>query len=411
MKNREIDLSLRVLLGSAQCVCLALLVCLTLGTSHAQTAGIKPAALPPTIIDPSVSVFLEKNVPMPGIESRRESTRLSRIVWSEVTNQIAASAFVSAQQYVVDPDSGKAVVFEAGISGLDDTLLQWSRKQSLLIASKGVVTKVYDTAESPAQAPRLIREIKTAVPRPLIVRSVSITASGQDEWMVLGGETNRELDPGNPDIAAFSLATGQRKLEWQFPSDGTNYYLGANASAGSNGNTILAGWVHNVIVPGIGAQRAQSTHTMWVIDLTTGKKRCEFDFEEDRIPFISLNSNEPSLSSDGRWLVMSAGWGAQMFMNIYNLESCERVVKQRVGANPAYRNYAFSPNGKWLVAAMPMFFGDYDQGRLSMWRTSDWKLVYDAPAPAHHSAAFNKTSDRFAVGLIGNMHIYRITER
>jgi WD40-like Beta Propeller Repeat len=389
---------------------MTLLLCITFGTGHAQTAGAKTLVLPPAIIDPSVQVALEKSIQMPSIEGRNTPARLTRIAWSEVTNQIAASAFVSAQQYVVDPDSGKTVIFETGISGVADTLLQWSRKQPMLVASKGVVTKVYDTRESPAKPPQLLREIKTAVPRPLVIAGVSITQAGPDEWVVLGGGTNRDLDPSNPEVAAFSLTTGQRVLEWQFPTDGISYHPRENAAAMSAQSLILAGWVQLAVLA-TETRPEINAHTMWIVDLATGKKRCELDIFQGVKKYGSPGMDAPILSPSGQWLVFSAGWSTRTYMYVYDTSNCRQVAKQLVGASPAYGDYAFSPNGKWLVSTQPMFYGDYEQGRLSMWRTSDWKLVYDAPASAHYRAAFNKTSDRFAVGLIGNMHIYRVTER
>lgn len=380
-------------------------ICAASGIAADQDAQ---PGLPPTFVDPSVRVVMEKRIEMPCSRTDRNRDQLSSIAWSPVTNQIAASDFPN--HYLVDPEVGQVIGFQTELEGSPASKLAWSSESPLLVATSATDTHIYETNSEALEPPKLLRAIRNRVPRLLRAdrHGMSLIATAKGEQIVLAGRTNKKLDPTNPEVAVFRLREDGRVMEWQFPADGTNYYLDANDAAASTDAVLLAGWVHHTAIAT--ESRPQiDTVTLWLIDLQSGIKRCEIDpLNGQHGRGVSPNRYPPVLSADGRWLVLATGFSIHMY--VYDTATCQQTHKVKVGASPAIGGYTFSRDGKWLVGTMPMYRGAFVEGRLSVWRTRDWKLVYDAPGPAHYAASFNKTGDRFSVGLLGGIAIYRIDE-
>lgn len=353
-----------------------------------------------------VRVSLEKRIKMPAREG--QLVVLTRVAWSEATNQIATVPFASNLLYIVDPESGAAIGSEMRMKGAAEPSLSWSRKRPLLVISRGTRTLVLDTGQSPERTPIPTNQIDHVLPKPLLTDGASTVETDGDEWIVLAGETNRKLDPTNVEIVAHSISSGDQMLAWHFPGGKDTYRLIKPSAAKANGHLIVAGWVQHVEPPSENSPDPISNHELWVIRPDVEGPQCRAFPLKELPQTVFVPTEEPALSADGKYLAVAEG--RHLYVHVYRTADCqeERTLPLPEGPNPRY--LTFSADGRWLLGTSPMHQGR-DEGRIYLWRTSDWKLVHEAVQLTPYQAAFNKDGTRFAVATVAGLYIYRITER
>jgi len=359
-----------------------------------------------------VTVSLEKRIKMPDVEKKSTLTTLTRLAWSEVTNQIVVAPFASGQQYIVNPDSGRAIEYNPRLNGIEDPKLMWSRKKPLLIGSRMTQTQILDTSRSPDEPPTLVRKIDNVLPHPLLVRGAALVEVDGDEWVVIAGETNRQLDPSNPELVAHSISTGERTLAWQLPGDGASNYFYGVAAVANKGRVSVATWVNHYKEPTMqpsGLLMSELLPQMWIIRPQTKEAPCVIEPLRGAPRLPTFSTGPLALSPDGTWLAFGEGQNDKV-VHLHRAHDCafERDLPLGDGPRPSY--LTFSPDGRWLLGTSPMHQGK-EEGRIQLWRTSDWKLVYDGVMLLPYQAAFNKEGSRFAVATVGGIYVYRINQR
>jgi hypothetical protein len=356
-----------------------------------------------------ITVELETRIQVQ--DSGHEPSVFTRLAWSPVTNQIAISAFAVPSRHIVDPTTRQSVELKTNLPGSRVDDLSWSRKMPWLVVANGTRVQVFDTSRTNGDPAKLLHAIDNAVPAPLVSEGASVVDVGDDEWIVLAGQTNRKLNAANPELAAHSLATGDRKLAWQFPSDGSSYYFHRPTAQALNGEVLVASWV-NHFEPSRsrdqGSNVSRSSWEIWLVSLRVNRTNCVIKPLQDLPQTRHTTTEGPALSPDGRWLAFATGW--HNFVHVIDAAACalERKLPIKDGPMPVY--LAFSPNGRWLLGTSPADRGT-EQGRIRLWRTSDWKLVQDKVERAPFQASFNKDSTRFAVATTSGAYVYRINER
>lgn len=355
----------------------------------------------------NVSIQLEKKILLPQAEISSEPIPLTRIAWGGVANQIVASAFSSRGLYLIDAKTDQAIRFDSGLDGIAEPVLLWSHLSPLLVASRDTRVRVFESSKDILQKPSPTLLIENVLPRPLLTRGASLVEKAGEELLVLGGNTNKKIDPSNPDVVAHSVKTGKKAFEWQFPNDGASYHISQSTAALADGHTILAAWVQRVVPGKDPGTRAVSAQEVWIINPERDSDFCRA-FPLHGLPEnVSVNLEQPSLSPNGKWLATAEGMNE--YVHIYNTKDCEETVKLQLPGGPNPRFITFSPNGKWLLGTSPMAHGKRE-GRVYVWRTSDWKLVFEGVQILPYQAAFDRTSSRFAVATVGGLYIYRIEE-
>jgi hypothetical protein len=370
-----------------------------------------------TSVNDKVTVTLEKQIKAPGIDEKSTLTVLTQLAWSEVTNQIAAAPLAGSQLYLIDPDTGRGVEFDAQLSGITEANLMWSRRRPLLVASSSTDVLVLDTSAGADKAPKPVRRISNVKPHPLIADGAGLVDLDGDEWVVVAGDTNRIWDPANPEIAAHSISTGERKLAWQFPSDGDRYYFERNklTAAVVRGEPAVFAWVKHIDEHDRNALGPSDWEEVWVVRPRNETEGCKLRPRPKHPPPPSFHLGDTgrlAVSSDGRWFAFSTDgykhYGYDDAVLVHDTADCSLVHKITFDEDPTPDYLAFSPDGRWLLGTSPVHHGT-PAGRIYLWRTSDWKLVYRSVANVPYQAAFNKDSSRFAIATAGGLYIYRIT--
>ena len=357
----------------------------------------------------NVSVTVEKRIKVPGLERASTVPVLTRLAWSEVTNQIVTAPFAAGQLYIINPDTEEVVEFDSELNDIADPNLVWSRKRPWLIASKGTQTQVLDTTRSPPAKPTLLHKIVNEAPRRLFAKGAPVVEVGGEEMVIRSGLADRKLDRDNPDIAAYSVATGERKFSWQFPSDGDRYSLNifVPVAAALSSSLFAFEWVTHHDEKNWDAVMGSPTwDEFWVIPLQGQGKGCKLRPFPKHIPGSGYMTGpeNPAVMVNGELFAFSTREPAGG-VHVYRTSTCSLVRDLLIQPTPT--ELSFSQDGKWLLGTSPVDRGGAD-GHIRLWRTSDWALVFDGRMPAAYQAAFNKNADRFAVATTAGIYIYRI---
>jgi len=355
--------------------------------------------------DTSVSIRFEKKIQLPTAETVGGPIALTRIAWGGISNQIATAAFSGRNIYLIDVKAESVNKFDSGLNGIIEPTLLWSHRKSLLIASRAASVRVFETSEA---IPKPTLAIDNNLPRPLLARGVALIEKSAEEWLILSGETNKKIDPTNPEVVAHLLSTGKRMFEWKFPDDGANYRISQSSAALAEGHVVLAAWVQRVVSPKTSGARPISTQEIWIINPERERDSCKIPPTQGISEGASITLEQPSISPDGRWLATADG--ANEYVHIYKTKSCEEAAKLPLRGGPNPRFLTFSPNGRWLLGTSPMALGKRE-GRIYVWRTADWKLIYQGTQTFPYQAAFDKASSHFAIATVDGVYIYRISER
>ena len=91
--------------------------------------------------------------------------------------------------------------------------IHWSAKLNRLVLVQDVTFSVYDMAQA---APRLLYTVENKFPKLLDTEASALVHQGDDDYLILAARTTWRVDPTNPQIVAYSLKTGERKLAFQF---------------------------------------------------------------------------------------------------------------------------------------------------------------------------------------------------
>jgi hypothetical protein len=362
-----------------------------------------------------ITVELQERLRVPAAKSDGSASLLvfTRVAWSPVTNQIAAAPFLSSSNFIVDPDTGSATVFDAGFSSPEESTLMWSSHRPWLVISNSSYVRVFDTSKSPAEKPALVRNLDNPLPHPLVAQGAALVEEGDDEWVTLVGSTNHKIYSHNPEITARSITTGERRLAWQFPKDGDSYYFHTSPTAGLvDGDVAIVSWVMHYDVVHPEPKGTASWDEMWLLKPGRESAGCKLRPRPRFVPggsnsMIVGSGQNPSISSDGRWFAYD--WSEyRTAVHVRNAVDCSVVADLFVGDGPLPSYLTFSPDGRWLLGTAPMHLGR-QEGRLYLWRTSDWVLVHQSVTPSLYQASFNKDGTRFVVGTVGGLYVYRIT--
>lgn len=365
-------------------------------------------------------VAREKEVALPaeyltgvdGSMARGRTAIPNAIAWSPKTNQIAVTHL---RTLLIDSDAGRFIQVESGLdlSGTAKTILSWSLTNPLLAVVKDTEASIIDTSSGKS---RVVAKIRNVYPNVLDAYGASVV-KGDRELLVIAGQGRGERTGSAADIAAYDLSTGEKKLSWKFPNDGTRYYISeAHPVISENNDVFVAAYVNHVIQKGNLNIKSVAEEDVWIINVSQAKIHCRLNiYDENTLrnsngtPILAFSGLD--FSSNGKWVVASSG----QYTDIYDAHSCKRLkrvfdhpnISDVRSKTPSFGKPKFSKDSRWLLAYAPVV------ANIRLWRTSDWLKVYDSPfAEKNPSAAdFNADGSRFAVATENKIVLYKINTK
>jgi hypothetical protein len=349
------------------------------------------------------------------------------IAWGPVTNQIVA---VGHHTILIDPVSGKLARIDPGLKpSSGETYFNWSKSSPILAMTRRFDTNILDTSR--IHDPVIAKIVMTA-PHVLTTAGASVVKQEKGELLVLAGVGQKKQNITNPDVIAYDLKTGIQKLTWRFPDDGTNYFIGeAKSAIADDQNIYVAAYTHRVVPKGVRDDMPPAEMDIWIINLSQGKLHCRLNiYDKDGqkiqrspsgLPVVAFNDLD--FSPNGRWVIASHG----QFTDAYDAKTCNRIARlierpkvfDMDSTTPGFGKPKFSQDSRWLLGYSSV------PANIQLWRTSDWKKVYEAPfiygppvtsqlftefnSPS--AADFNVDGSALAVATGNKIVLYRIEAR
>ncbi|NRF65399.1 hypothetical protein HLB44_00230 [Aquincola sp. S2] len=332
-----------------------------------------------------------------GIRSSRTLVpEYTSAAWSKTSGLIAVSEAAAKSRYIVDPETGAQVEFTAELPGGDREDLMWSSTSPRLTIARG--RSIETIAAQPTGSVSSVHKQQTLDFHGV---SASLVEQSGHEFVVAFGATSSDPSRSTKSIQATRLSDGKQHWTWRFPDDGAHYQF-RNGSAIAIDKAILAvGWAVRYVDQRI-------AHQLWVVDSRTALQRCVIQLGGDLQGNRDVSTVRPALTADGA--LSAVATSSLPYVTLYRNSTCseERRLPLPEGPQPTY--LTFSPDGRWLLGTAPVSQGE-DPGRIYMWDTRDWRLVYVTKQRRPYQGAFDPSSRRFVIATEFGVYIYHISTK
>ncbi|SOY59688.1 hypothetical protein [Cupriavidus taiwanensis] len=386
-------------LGVASSICALLLALSACSQVNADSSGNATVALTKTLRIPSP-------LASEGIENQ-----YSQLAWHPVTHELAANTMSGPWVFIVNPETGAHQTLRVRERG-SEFRLAWLPKSRVLAASSFPYWNWVQWHFDGGKVERTDRQglVKIDILNPRAYQALTVPSMG--EVFLMAGDSVEPIGDDHARLALYSPDSPKPKQVWEFPDDGTYYHTGQSAAGMREGELIVALQVHRVIKPGTRTELAISEDDVWLVNLTQGKVQCRLDALEKRRDPVGNKGwqfEALSLTPDGSSLAVNSS-GA---FDIYDTKSCRRThrlidyYRDRSGSRSLLE---FTSNGRYLIGAG----GDVrvkEGGWLEVWRVSDWTRIRMGPEQSTWSLAVHPTRSEFALGRVGRIDLYTISEK
>jgi hypothetical protein len=366
-------------------------------------------------VDPSgnATVTLTKTLRIPSpLASEGIENQYSQLAWHPVTHELAANTMSGPWVFIVNPETGSHQTLRVRERG-SEFRLAWLPNSRVLAVSSFPHWNWVQWHFDGGKVERTERQGLVKIGTLNRHAYQGLTVPGMGEVFLMAGNSPEPIGHDHARLALYSPDSAEPKQVWEFPDDGTYYHTGQTAAALRDGELMVAVYsLHYLKSKPSDEPMSNWDFDVWLINLTQGKVQCRLQaLERRRDPWgnIGWQFRAMALAPDGGTLAINST-GA---FDVFDTRTCKLVRRLQDAYKDdsgSRRNLTFTADGRYLIAAG----GDVrvrEGGWLEVWRTTDWKRLIKRPEAEANSVAAHPRDNVFALGRVGRIDLYTISEQ